>query len=58
MKQKLLGFKRLFKEEKELNQKISLLTEKDNNNENIDNNFNIGDINSKEENTIELKENE
>ena len=58
MKQKLLGFKSLLKEEKELNQKISLLTEKDNNNENIDNNFNIGDINSKEENTIELKENE
>ena len=58
MKQKLLGFKRLFKEEKELNQKISLLKEKDNNNENIDNNFNIGDINSKEENTIELKEKE
>ena len=58
MKQKLLGFKRLLKEENELSQKISLLTEKDNNNENIENNFNIGDNNNKEENTIELNENE
>ena len=46
MKQRLLGFKRLLKEENELRQKISLLTEKDkdynnsnekNNNENINN---------------------
>ena len=46
MKQRLLGFKRLLKEENELSQKISLLTEKDkdynnsnekNNNENINN---------------------
>ena len=58
MKQKLLGFKRLLKEENELSQKISLLTEKDNNNENIENNFNTSDINNKEENTIELNENE
>ena len=54
MKQKLLGFKRLLKEENELSQKISLLTEKDNNNENIENNFNTSDINNKEE----LNENE
>ena len=58
MKQKLLGFKRLLKEENELSQKISLLTEKDNNNENIENNFNTSDINNKEENIIELNENE
>ena len=60
MKQKLLGFKRLLKEENELSQKISLLTEKDNNNENIENNYNINDNdnNNEEENIIELNEKE
>ena len=56
MKQKLLGFKRLLKEENELSQKISLLTEKDNDNDytdkiNEDNNDNIN-----EENNLSLKE--
>ena len=50
MKQKLLGFKRLLKEENDLSQKISLLTEQDNNNENIN------DIN--DENVLSLKEEE
>ena len=60
MKQKLLGFKRLLKEENELSQKISLLTEKDNINENIENNYNINDNdnNNEEENIIELNEKE
>ena len=60
MKQKLLGFKRLLKEENEISQKISLLTEKDNNNENIENNYNINDNdnNNEEENIIELNEKE
>ena len=34
MKQKLLGFKRLLKEENELSQKISVLTDKSNNSKN------------------------
>ena len=61
MKQKLLGFKRLLKEENELSQKITLLTEKDNK-DNIDNNSNninepnIETIN--EENNLSLKEEE
>ena len=51
MKQKLLGFKRLLKEENELSQKITIL--KENNNNNIEeNNFN----NEKEENCIQLQE--
>ena len=56
MKQKLLGFKRLLKEENELSQKISLLTEKDNDNDYMDNinEDNIDDIN--EENNLSLKE--
>ena len=51
MKQKLLGFKRLLKEENELSQKITIL--KENNNNNIEeNNFN----NEKEKNCIQLQE--
>ena len=58
MKQKLLGFKRLLKEENELSQKISLLTDKDENNDYNENNSNINDINNNEENVINLKEEE
>ena len=50
MKQKLLGFKRLLKEENDLSQKISLLTEQDNN----DNNTN----NINDENVLSLNEEE
>jgi hypothetical protein len=49
MKQKLLGFKRLLKEENELSQKITILKE---NNNIEENNFN----NEKEENCIQLQE--
>ena len=59
MKQKLLGFKRLLKEENELSQKISLLTEKDENDEYNENNGNANDIiDDNEENIINLKEEE
>ena len=58
MKQKLLGFKRLLKEENELSQKISLLTDKDENNDYNENNSNINDIKNNEENVINLKEEE
>ena len=57
MKQKLLGFKRLLKEENELSQKISLLTEKDDNNEK-ENNSNIIDKNDEEKDIINVKEEE
>ena len=56
MKQKLLGFKRLLKEENELSQKISLLTEKDNNND--DNEYDNIDDNIAQENNISLNEEE
>ena len=59
MKQKLLGFKRLLKEENELSQKISLLTEKDENGDYNENNGNANDIiDDNEENIINLKEEE
>ena len=59
MKQKLLGFKRLLKEENELSQKISLLTEKEDNNDYIENNHNINYVNNyEEENNISLNEEE
>ena len=45
MKQKLLGFKRLLKEENELSQKISKLTDKENINDNNDNENNSEYIN-------------
>ena len=57
MKQRLLGFKRLLKEENELSQKISLLTEKDkdyNNSNEKNNNENINEDN----NILSLKEDE
>ena len=57
MKQRLLGFKRLLKEENELSQKISLLTEKDkdyNNSNEKNNNENIKEDN----NILSLKEDE
>ena len=57
MKQKLLGFKRLLKEENELSQKISLLTEKDNNNDDDNEYDNIND-NIAQENNISLNEEE
>ena len=57
MKQKLLGFKRLLKEENELSQKISLLTENDDNNEK-ENNSNIIDKNDEEKDIINVKEEE
>ena len=57
MKQKLLGFKRLLKEENELSQKISLLTEKDNNN-NDDNEYDNINDNITQENNISLNEEE
>ena len=56
MKQKLLGFKRLLKEENELSQKISLLTEKDNNND--DNEYDNINDNIAQENNISLNEEE
>ena len=57
MKQKLLGFKRLLKEENELSQKISLLTEKDENGDYNENSNNINDvIDDNEGNIINLKE--
>ena len=57
MKQKLLGFKRLLKEENELSQKISLLTEKDNI-DYVDSNSQLHDNNDNynEENILSLKE--
>ena len=59
MKQKLLGFKRLLKEENELSQKISLLTEKDENGDYNENSNNINDvIDDNEGNIINLKEEE
>ena len=65
MKQKLLGFKRLLKEENELSQKISKLTNRDNdnNNDNIDNDiynneFNNNDDNIPQENNLFLNKNE
>ena len=65
MKQKLLGFKRLLKEENELSQKISKLTNRDNdnNNDNIDNDiynneFNNNDDNIPQENNLCLNEDE
>ena len=59
MKQKLLGFKRLLKEENELSQKISLLTEKDNI-DYVDSNSKLHDNNDNynEENILSLKEDE
>ena len=57
MKQKLLGFKRLLKKENELSQKISLLTEKDNNN-NDDNEYDNINDNITQENNISLNEEE
>ena len=56
MKQKLLGFKRLLKEENELSQKISLLTEKDNNND--DNEYDNINDSIAQENNISLNEEE
>ena len=56
MKQKLLGFKRLLKEENELSQKISLLTEKDNDNDYSDNINEDNNDNVNEENNLSLKE--
>ena len=62
MKQKLLGFKRLLKEENELSQKISKLTDKENLNDNINNENNSeyinNDNNIQEENNLCLNEDE
>ena len=62
MKQKLLGFKRLLKEENELSQKISKLTDKENINDNINNENNSeyinNDNNIQEENNLCLNEDE
>ena len=62
MKQKLLGFKRLLKEENELSQKISKLTDKENLNDNINNENNSeyinNDNNTQEENNLCLNEDE
>ena len=62
MKQKLLGFKRLLKEENELSQKISKLTDKENLNDNINNENNSEYINNdnsiQEENNLCLNEDE
>ena len=56
MKQKLLGFKRLLKEENELSQKISSLKDNNNNsNENNEHNFDENDIENNKK-CINLKE--
>ena len=55
MKQRLLGFKRLLKEENELSQKISLLTEKDKDYNNSNEKNNIENINE-DNNILSLKE--
>ena len=52
MKQKLLGFKRLLKEENELSQKISKLTDKENINDNNDNGNNSEYININNDDNI------
>ena len=58
MKQRLLGFKRLLKEENELSQKISLLTENDNECFNTNEKNNNNDYINEENNIIDLKEEE